>query len=75
MDGGRAVTPLNAPAHHKPTNAPTGSSVHRCGWCGLLPLPEGRALGEHDQLCAVCFGILKGVDWRGLLNGGAAQVA
>ena len=40
----------------------------RCGWCGLLPLPEERSLIRHTQLCGACFDILSGADWRSLLN-------
>jgi hypothetical protein len=32
-------------------------------------LPEEPAL-TNDELCGTCCGILKGLDWRGLLNEG-----
>jgi hypothetical protein len=36
-------------------------------------LPEELALA-NDELCGTCFGILKGLDWRGLLNEGGQEI-
>ncbi len=71
MDGSRP--PALDHANHANATAFAASGAHRCGWCGLLPLPEDRALVVAKQLCHVCFGILGHVDWRHLLNRRAAQ--
>jgi hypothetical protein len=36
----------------------------RCGWCGLTPSAEDRALAQKTQLCGACFEILRHVDWK-----------
>ena len=69
MDGGRRAH-LDAPNHHDATNTGVASGAHRCGWCGLLPLPEDRTLVEDHQLCSACFDILQGVDWQHILREG-----
>ena len=69
MDGER-------PAHNEvlaPGSRPQPDHLLRCGWCGLLPLPVDRTLIEGHQLCSVCFDILKGADWRTLLNEAASR--
>ena len=55
-------------AAHTSTNASPARGAHRCGWCGLLPLPEDRASVADERLCGACLAILRHVDWRKLLN-------
>ena len=44
------------------------SLAHRCGQCGLLPLPEDQTRVEERQLCGVCFDMLRDVDWQHILS-------
>jgi hypothetical protein len=62
MDGSRSPS-----LFQDPTTASMAGGSHRCGWCGLLPLPEERPIG-NKALCETCSGFLKGVDWRALLG-------
>ncbi len=45
-----------------------GLNQHRCGWCGLLPLPEDRGPPHDPELCGACSALLKDIDWRALLT-------
>jgi hypothetical protein len=69
MDGGRR-THLDAPKHRDAADRSVASPMHRCGWCGLLPLPEDQTRVEERQLCGVCFDMLRGVDWQHILREG-----
>jgi hypothetical protein len=73
MDGGRRAH-LDGPKHRDTKDVSVPSPALRCGWCGLLPLPEQRMLVEDHQLCDACFDILRGVDWRCVLNEGQHRV-
>jgi hypothetical protein len=68
MDGGRR-------AHLDAKNTSAASAAHRCGWCALLALPEDLAVVEGHQLRGVCFGFLRDVDWRRVLNEGQRLVS
>jgi hypothetical protein len=74
MDGGRR-THLDAPKHWDTTDRSVASPSHRCGWCGLLPLPEDQTRVEEHQLCGVCFDILRDVDWQHILMEGHRTAA
>jgi hypothetical protein len=69
MDDGRR-TPLDAPGQRHAADTSGAGPAQRCGWCGLLPLPEHRTLVEEHGLCGVCFGFLQGVDWQRVLSDG-----
>jgi hypothetical protein len=74
MDGGRRAH-LDAPEHRDATDRSVASPTHRCGWCGLLPLPEDQTRAAEHQLCGVCRDILRGVDWRRMLREGQCMPA
>lgn len=72
MDGGTRAD-RDAPARRQGRNTSGASQSPRCGWCGLLPLPEDQALLE--DLCSICFDILQDADWKSLLSLRALAVA
>ncbi len=74
MDGGRRAL-LGDLTDGRAKHSSTPGPPHRCGWCGLLPLPEDEALSEERGLCGECLANLEDVDWRGLLNENASAVA
>jgi hypothetical protein len=41
-----------APLRHTSTTASGAGASHRCGWCGLLPLPEDRLSSADNQYVA-----------------------
>jgi hypothetical protein len=74
MDGGRRPH-LDAVMNRQAGDAPTAIGQHRCGLCGLLPLPDDQALDADRELCGACAVILKDVDWRRLVNESASAIA
>ncbi len=74
MDGGRR-THFRALTNEQANDSPKAIGQHRCGWCGLLPLPDDQALDKERELCGACLAILKDVDWRRLLNETASAIA
>lgn len=49
MDGGRRAL-LGDLTDGRAKHSSTPGPPHRCGWCGLLPLPEDQALSEERPL-------------------------
>jgi hypothetical protein len=71
MDGDKRVCLI---ADDEATEGSVSNPQHRCGWCGLLPVPGHSALNKNE-LCGACLALLTDLDWGSLLSDDATATA